>query len=759
MDGLLEKKNKGGKRLEQPQKKSARQAVEERVQAYGEQRAAARERREQRAARAEVQEPQRRPERRPAPQSTEQPPRPPQPRKRIALPLFIWAAFFYLELLLIVGNVTRLTLSLLLFSALFAGAATMVVFLLTTISDNPKINFTVLTVLLGVKLVYFGIQYFCKVFFKNYMSIKSIASGTKGVVTEFMDVTTMLILRRFWMVLLLLVPVAVLVFLWRSRRIRMKKANGAMRILAVAAALLLFLVARLGVAVNETSRTRYSANYEFDTATISFGLHTATRLDLQYLIFGNPAADSFDYNEPGSKTDNSDNTAPTDNTDNTENGEDPPDNPEPPVVYGYNELDVDFAALSKSESRSDIASIHSYVASQTPSHQNAYTGLFQGKNLIFLTAEAFSKEAISEELTPTLYRMYKQGIYFTDYYQPAWGGSTSTGEFSNMTGLVPVWGVDSMLESSDKAMPFTLGNQLRSLGYFSRAYHANTYTYYSRHLTHENLGYEKYIGYGNGLEDKITKQWPQSDLELMQVTLDDYIDHQPFSVYYMTVSGHAIYTWNGNMMSYKNRDAVKDLDVSEPIQAYLACNLELEYAMSYLIQRLEEAGIADDTVIVLGTDHYPYGLETEDSDSYRTALDELYGYNISTPWEQDHSALLIWSGCLEDMDPIEVDTPVFSLDIVPTLSNLMGLKYDSRLLAGRDVFSDATPLVFWPNYSWKTDKASYNTRTGECIPVPGCEAEVTDEYISAIKSMVSNRFSLSRKVVENDYYRVLLNSD
>ena len=97
--------------------------------------------------------------------------------------------------------------------------------------------------------------------------------------------------------------------------------------------------------------------------------------------------------------------------------------------------------------------------------ENAYTGLFAGKNLIFITAEAFSSEVIDPERTPTLYRLANEGIRFTDYYQPAWGASTTTGEFSNLTGIVPIHGGNSMLELVNQDMFLLLGHQLQKLGY------------------------------------------------------------------------------------------------------------------------------------------------------------------------------------------------------------------------------------------------------------------------------------------------------
>ncbi len=678
------------------------------------------------------------------------------------LPLVIWLALFYLELYLFLGNGTPLTASTALYVAVFSASGAAVMTLLATIGRREKTNFGILFGLLAVLSVYFGIQYFCKLFFSNYMSLASLFTGTKGVVGGFFGVVLSLIARKWWMVVLLLIPLAAVLILRRGQVISLAPYTKRQRIAAAVLAVVLLLLGRLLVRLNESAEIRYNANYEFDTAATTFGMGAATRLDLTYLVIGG-SSQGFQYDPPAEDPPAEDPPAPEDPVEPVDPAEpveptEPVEPAEPVVEYGDNALDIDFAALAEAESNSSVANIHSYVASLSPSPQNAYTGLFAGKNLILISAEAFSAEAIDPELTPTLYRLYTKGIRFTNYYQPAWGGSTSTGEFSNMTGLIPTRGVASMQLTANCDMYFTLGNQLMRQDYFSRAYHPHTYTYYDRHLTHENLGYEKYIGYGNGLEDRITPVWPESDLELMEATVDEYINCQPFSIYYMTVSGHAAYTWVGNSMSSKNRDAVADLDAPEIIKGYMAASIELDRGLAYLIERLEAAGIADDTVIVMGTDHYPYGLETEPSENHRNALGDLYGYDYTTPWERDHSALIIWSGCLEDEESIVVDTPVYSLDIVPTVSNLMGLPYDSRLLVGRDVFSDATPLVIWPNYSWMTDKATYNAATGEYTVQPGSEAEVDEAYLAEIRRAVSNRFFFSQNVLDLDYYRIVENA-
>lgn len=91
---------------------------------------------------------------------------------------------------------------------------------------------------------------------------------------------------------------------------------------------------------------------------------------------------------------------------------------------------------------------------------------------------------------------------------------------------------------------------------------------------------------------------------------------------------------------------------------------------------------------------------------------------------------------------------------LPTLSNSFGLEYDSRLLAGRDVFSDAEPLVLWTNHAWVTKKGKYDSDTGTFYPNEG--VVVDDAYVERIKSEVTNKLSFSGKVLDYDYYDILV---
>ncbi|MDZ7834417.1 MAG: sulfatase-like hydrolase/transferase [Alkalibacterium sp.] len=156
----------------------------------------------------------------------------------------------------------------------------------------------------------------------------------------------------------------------------------------------------------------------------------------------------------------------------------------------YNTLPIDFEEMIASENNADFKQMHQYFKNVEPTAKNEYTGKFEGYNLIFITAESYAPYAVSEEVTPTLYKMMHEGYNFTDFYVPLWDVSSSDGEYVSMTSLVPKSGIWSFSASADIELPFVMGNTLNENGYNTVAYHNHSYTYYNRDASHPNLGYE-----------------------------------------------------------------------------------------------------------------------------------------------------------------------------------------------------------------------------------------------------------------------------
>ncbi len=418
----------------------------------------------------------------------------------------------------------------------------------------------------------------------------------------------------------------------------------------------------------------------------------------------------------------------------------------------YNALDIDFETLTQNETDAEIAAMHEYFASVPPTEKNEYTGMFKGKNLIFLCLEGFSHKVIDPTFTPILHKMYTQGFRFENFYSSLWGGSTATGEYAVMTGNF--YSKANCIKNSAKTNQYySLGNIFKREGYDTFAYHNHTYTYYDRHKSHPNFGYDVFSAVGNGL--KLTKSlWPNSDEELAIATVDEYIaSEKPFHTYYMTVSGHAFYNWGGNNMSKRNRDKIPaEWEYSEGVKAYFACQYEVEKMLAVLINKLEEAGKLEDTVFAMSCDHFPYAL----SDS---ELAELYGLDeegIRSNFELYKNAFILWSPSMDES--VVVDKPCSSYDIVPTIANLFGVEYDSRLITGRDVLSSGENIVVLNNlengssWNWITTKGFYDAR--KKIFTPACEMseEEAEEYKNVTVQKVDAMRKYSYAILDNDYY-------
>ena len=665
---------------------------------------------------------------------------PQEPPKRSLWPLFFLPlALIYHELLMHIFDRSVAFLEMpLVYILLFSAAMGLLLSVLVDLLPRKAAHIVTYALCVGWTVLT-CIEYCCKSYFKTYWGLGFVMQMTGNVVGNFFTTMLEIIVSRLPFILLSFVPLAALIIFHRhllpGRRLR-----GRTRLLALAG-FIVFQAAGSALCYTGEYKADYTYNFITDRAVPNFGLSASVRLEIQYTLFGLPDAPVIQVADP---------------------------EPEPsPVVYDYNKMDLDFEAESQLVGGQTLANMHKYFSSLTASQKNEYTGMFEGKNLIQITAEAFSPYVISKELTPTLYKLTHEGFVFNNYYQPGWGQSTTGGEFAAMTGVIPTW-INNNLSfyvSHKDYMPFALGNQFRALGYTTVAYHNNVYTYYNRHLTHPNLGYD-YYGQGNGLN--ITGPgWPYSDLEMMELTapayIEDYVQNgKPFHAYYMTVSGHANWGW-GNAMSAKNREAAVATypNASQPVQGYIAANLELEYALTYLLEQLEAAGIADDTVICLTADHYPYALVTNEVDYYQ----ELSGKQDSElDISRYRNTLILWSGSMEQ--PVTVNTPCSSIDIIPTLSNLFGLTYDSRLLSGRDVFAEnynasqastCMPLVILPTNrgnSWITAAGTYDAKTRTFTPNPGIT--VADDYVDTVTSLVDAKFSYARQLIQYDYAGVVL---
>ena len=595
------------------------------------------------------------------------------------------------------------------------------------VSSLPKVLRQITGVfLVAAQVLLAEVQLVYQNIFGNFMPLNQVSMG-ENVMESFGAQILYCIRGNLPRILLLLLPLLAAILclaLQRAQALKLRlRRQQALASFAVLLVLLLTITGSMYAGRNKPFSV-YHTFTNVDTSTDSsykkVGMLATTAQELRYMLFG--SGGSIDI------TPSSLNTS---------------DAPRTYNCNSYNVIEgIDFTALADSADSDILKATDEYLANVTPTRKNNYTGLLKDYNLITICAESFCPWFISEELTPTLYKLSHTGIIFQNYYG-TFQSVTTNGEYTMCMGLYPDMSRTKTDSSFNVAgtnyLPFCLGNALKGMGYQTWAYHDYIGDFYNRNITHANMGYT-FKAADSGLDIKI--DWPSSDLEMMEASVDDYLSsREPFHAYYMTFSGHYQYNWD-NAMSAKNHDAVKDLPYSEPVKAYIACNLELEYALEYLTRRLEQAGVADKTCIVLTNDHYPYGLTEAE-------YNELAGQTLDTTFEKYRNSFICYVPGLSEN--IVADEYCSTADILPTLLNLFGADYDSRLLAGTDALSSGIHVAVLSDKSFLTKTFRYDAGTETVIPADE-NITISDELAEAYRLYVDSRFQLSSNILNSDYY-------
>ena len=573
-----------------------------------------------------------------------------------------------------------------------------------------KIKFSTILFSMFIITVIFISEAIFSILLNTTFSFYSLSLSSQAI--EFKSIAITTIKNNIFMVLLFLVPIILYIFIHKKI-----DDNVSLDKLYIYSILYIFVYFLSLVIISFNSMDTYSAyNLYYNThaptiAVNKLGLLTEFRLDLTRYIFGfNPSFDSDNNTFIKEKK------------------------------TRYNEQSLNFEFGSDN----NILDMNKYFKSRNLTNQNEYTGKFKNKNLIYILAEGFNTIAIDEKLTPTLYKLTNSGLQFENYYSPVFM-STTGGEFQYMLSLIPTQQSLNKWKEGNIYLPYTIGNAFDKDKYLVNAYHNWSYNYYNRDITMPEMGFDNYTACKNGLESKMNcKSWPTSDVDMINSTIDDYINAKHFVSYYITVSGHAEYNFSGNFIAKKNYDLVKDLDYPDEIKAYRATQIELDRALEVLINKLKESKKLNNTVIVISGDHYPYTLSTD-------IINTVSSYKRDLTFEVNNSKLIIYNPKLEDK---KIDKLASSVDVLPTILNMFGISYDSRLLMGSDIFSKHDSLVIFSDYSWISEKGRYNATKAKFIPNNKSE-NIPSDYVANINNEVQRRVKISTNIFETNYYKVL----
>ena len=579
-----------------------------------------------------------------------------------------------------------------------------------------KMNKIISIIITLVITIYFEVQYIFYNLFSIPFSFSTISLANQAL--DFSNIIKDAILDHLLVFSLYLIPLIILIIL--NKKIDFSKYHKESIISLFFMLITSYIFTFLTLIPSQEKKDLYFKIDDQISIIDSFGMLTYTKIDLKRQIWGYDT-DLIIEAKPEEKE-------PTE------------------IEYGDNILDLNLSETNNN----NINKINNYVTNSSPTNKNKYTGLFKDKNLIFILAEGFNEIAVDETRTPTLYKMVNNGFVFNNFYSPVFL-STTGGEFQATTGLIPTQEILSTWKKKTPKISYALGNTFSQLGYRIHSYHNWTYTYYKRNITMKTLGFTNYLGCGNGLEDRMDCGWLPQDSKMIEVTTPDYLNKEGnFVTYYVTVSGHSPYN-SGDNIARIHLDSVKDLTYSDSVKYYLAAQVELDKMLEELIKDLEESGELDNTVIALVGDHYPYTLSIDE-------MNEAATYEKDDTIEVNHSNFILWNNQIEE--PIVIDKVGSQIDVLPTILNLFGIDYDSRLIVGKDILSDYEGLAIFSNRSWTSDYGSYDSSTKTFTLKEGKELkdETIEEYVTRINNRVANSFSISKLIIDNNYYEYILGS-
>lgn len=374
---------------------------------------------------------------------------------------------------------------------------------------------------------------------------------------------------------------------------------------------------------------------------------------------------------------------------------------------------------------------------------DVFSGVFKNKSLLIIEAESLNRFAIDKDLTPTLYRLYINGMSMTNYNSPLLLGSTSDAELMANTGLVPSNdGYITFHKYATNAYPLTLAKSFGSIGYKTLAVHNNYGEFYNRSVVMPNLGYEFLDCIGMGFDAQFV-----DDSEFADKLAWIMVEKDQMLTFWITFNAHQPYGLEDlkpEWVPYLDTVQLKYPNLPLVEQVYLAKNMDLDKGLQTLIQVYEYQNKLDNLVIAIYGDHHPKGafLNPSNFDSY--CLDK--GLDTKSCLE---TPFILWNN---DSFVGTKDTVSSTIDISPTIYDLFGIDYNPQQMLGHSVFdSNYNGFYFDASGLISTNDFSYNLVTKELI----IKTDISESDAIAQAEELSRELSLGHKIIENDYFKTV----
>ena len=389
------------------------------------------------------------------------------------------------------------------------------------------------------------------------------------------------------------------------------------------------------------------------------------------------------------------------------------------------------------------AEIDAYFQGRDNGGSNAMTGVFEGKNVVLVLMESMDDWMLGEH-TPTICRLMDEGINFTNFYTPPYGGvRTFNSEFCLNTGSFLTTQGGYAFDYVTNDFRQSLAGVLGAEGYSSIVYHYNDPSFYSRGVFSPAMGYDEYLCYADYVTEE-TEDDLYSDEFLFdyQAVSDSFFREGQKLNFIITRSAHLSYVYN-EVLSYwglKQYPEYRGLTGHEEMDcAFLKARL-VDDMFARLLEELEAKGELENTVIVAMTDHYTYGVKDEQM------LLEQSG--VSDMLLVEKTPCFIWSAEGPDLD---VEKTLNTSDLLPTVLNLLGVESPYSYM-GQDAFDESyVGYALFSNGSWVCGDVAYNSETDTVLSLSG-QVQPSQTFLDQMAQKVQNFVRINNLILETNYY-------
>lgn len=328
------------------------------------------------------------------------------------------------------------------------------------------------------------------------------------------------------------------------------------------------------------------------------------------------------------------------------------------------------------ETKAEVKTLQSTYSYQdnnaaTPAH----FGSAKGMNLIIVQLEAFQNFPIhanleQQEITPVLNMLAQESYYFPYFYQQIGQGNTSDAEFMSNTSIYPTGTVAMSTGFGNRELP-SLPRLLREQQYKTATFHINDVTFWSRNLLYPGLGFEQYYDKPAYTNDHFN-DFGASDEEMYRVGIEKIkemsSDNKPFYAQFVTTSSHAPFVIPQDQRKLTLSKDMKGTQLGN----YLEAVNYTDHALGTLIEQLKANGLWDNTMLVVYGDHFGINPKETDGAEITAKLGVPYDNQIS----RFNIPFLIHVPKQAKGEVVELTGG--QLDIMPTISNLMGISLEEE---------------------------------------------------------------------------------